>query len=427
MNSTARSLRSATRASSLPMKGQFASAALAAMVVGGVIIVGQPAPAYAAFPGANGRIVFTSTQDGGTRHIFTTTGHGILDLTGPTSPASETQPEFSPDGHELVFTRYDPAQLPNTEIFVMTASGQDRIALTRTAAGNSDPTWSPDGRRIAFVSTRSGTPEIYVMKSDGTDVKRITSGEANESELAWSPKGNRIAFVRTPAAGGDEEIYTISPTGTGLTDLSHDPNSPDTDPNWSPSGTRIVYSAGPHKDGSVGGDLWTMNANGSGQEPLNHEDNGYSSGDSPAWSPDGTMIAFAANNGTGYQHVWYVSAAGGENAPLVTNNAEGNPSDEEIDWQPGPSRIAPPRTEITSVSTSSKRHRASFTFTASGALEYQCALRKNHGRLAFHLCGSPLRYSHLKHAKYRFEVRAIGPGGRDATPAARTFMIGANK
>ncbi|MGH2931139.1 MAG: TolB family protein, partial [Solirubrobacteraceae bacterium] len=154
------------------------------------------APASAAYPGHNGALAFTSTQDGGARHIFLPTTAGLRDLTGASSPADETQPRFSPDGREILFTRQAPG-LHNSEIFVMSANGAGRTQLTNTAQPNSDATWSPDGTRIAFVSGRAhGEADIFVMNSDGTDVTEITHDAAAKSELAWSPQGNRIAFVR---------------------------------------------------------------------------------------------------------------------------------------------------------------------------------------------------------------------------------------
>jgi Tol biopolymer transport system component len=85
-----------------------------------------PGAAPAAYPGRNGEIAFTSTQDGGARHIFAATGPGFVDLTGASSSAADTQPKFSPDGREILFTRSAPG-LPNTEIFVMGANGTQLI------------------------------------------------------------------------------------------------------------------------------------------------------------------------------------------------------------------------------------------------------------------------------------------------------------
>jgi Tol biopolymer transport system component len=317
-------------------------------------------PAQAAYPGANGKIAFVSTQDGGAPHIFVTTAAGgIFDLTGTKSAAIETQPKFSPNGREIAFTRAGHG-LPNSEIFVMSARGRQRTPLTRTAQGNSDPTWSPDGTQIAFVSERnSEVPQIFIMRSDGTHVRQITHDTTGKSELAWSPKGGRIAFVREPAGGGVQQIYSIRTNGTALKNLSQDPSNGDVEPAWSPNGAEIVYSGPGHPSGSVGGDLWIMNADGSDRRPLEHESNGYSDGGYPAWSPNGRRIAFTANNGTGYYHVWLVPASGGDNSELVKNNAQGNPNDEELDWQPAPTHSA----LATTLHAQIKKRARSATFT----------------------------------------------------------------
>jgi len=311
-----------------------AFAALLFASLGALALIGA-APALAAYPGNNGKLAFTSTQDG-SRHIFVTTSGGIKDLTGASSSAAETQPEFSPDGTKIVFNRLT-SGLPNNEIFVMSANGTNRKALTNTATGNSDPTWSPDGKHIAFVSQRAGLPgEIYIMNSDGTNVRRLTHNSAAESDLVWSPTGGRIAFVRVPGGGGDRDIYSIKTDGTDLQNLTQDPSHDEEQPDYSPNGLKIVYAGPAHPTGSVGGDLWVMYANGANQHPLQHESNGYSDGAFPAWSPNGNVIAFSANNGQGFQGVWKVAAAGGMNFETVANNQNGNPLDQEVDWQPLP-------------------------------------------------------------------------------------------
>lgn len=381
-----------------------------------------PAAAPAAYPGTNGELAFTSTQDGGVRHIFVANGSSIVDLTGASTKASETQPKFSPDGREILFTR-TAAGSANTQLFVMGAGGSGRTQLTHTAQGNGDATWSPSGTQIAFVSERDrGVPNIFIMRSDGTGVRQITHDGATESELAWAPKGGRIAFVRQPAGGGAHQIYSIKTDGTGLTDLSRDPGSSDIEPAWSPDGRQIVYSGAGHPSGSVGGDLWIMNADGSSQTPLDHETNGYSDGSYPAWSPDGTTIAFSANNGSGYLHVWTVPASGGENAELVKNAIPGgNPVDEEVDWQPAPTSNALGTTIRAQVNKQERT--ATFTFAAPGATAYKCQLQRGNGTSTLKLCGSPKAYTNLAPGTYRFEVIGSGPGGPYRATAYR-FTIG---
>jgi TolB protein len=381
-----------------------------------------PGAAPAAYPGANGEIAFTSTQDGGARHIFAATGSSVVDLSGASSSAADAQPKFSPDGREILFTRSAPG-LPNTEIFVMGANGTQRTQLTRTPAGNGDATWSPDGTQIAFVSERDNEiPNIFIMRADGTDVRQITHDTAAKSELAWSPRGDRIAFVRVPAGGGDRDIYSVKTNGSGLADLSNDPTNFDLDPSWSPDGTRLAYS-GPLQPGeSVGMDLWIMNADGSGQHALVHENNKYSDGGFPAWSPDGTTIAFTANNGTGYYHVWSIPVSGGQNAELITNKLPGgNPVDQQVDWQPAPTKAAP-KTRIARAVI--RERAASFVFAGSGpATAYRCSLREGSHKARFRRCSSPATYKRLKPGKYTFSVIASGPNEPYRTPARRTFRV----
>jgi Tol biopolymer transport system component len=75
----------------------------------------------------------------------------------------------------------------NGEIYVMNADGSNQQCLTNHPAGDSIPSWSPDGSRIAFFSWRDGNSEIYVMDADGSNQQRLTSNTARDGEPSWSP------------------------------------------------------------------------------------------------------------------------------------------------------------------------------------------------------------------------------------------------
>src|SRR5437773_823208 len=80
------------------------------------------------------------------------------------------------------------------DVYVMNADGSGQRRLTRDWANDVLPDWSPDGRRIAFVSKRDGNSEVYVMNADGSGERRLTRNTADDAEPAWSPDGRTIVF-----------------------------------------------------------------------------------------------------------------------------------------------------------------------------------------------------------------------------------------
>ena len=122
----------------------------------------------------------------------------------------------------------------------MNAGGSGQIRLTDNSAGDAEPSWSPDGRRIAFQSNRDENAEIYVMNADGSRQTRLTNEAANDRFPSWSPDGQRIAFY----SYRDEnwEIYVMNADGSGQTRLTDNP-ARDIRPSWSPDGRHIAFSS----------------------------------------------------------------------------------------------------------------------------------------------------------------------------------------
>ncbi|HLQ45453.1 MAG TPA: LpqB family beta-propeller domain-containing protein, partial [Planctomycetaceae bacterium] len=117
-------------------------------------------------------------------------------------------PAVAPDGSRVAFSFADGPQ----HIYSVDASGQDRKALTSGEGVNTEPSYSPDGKSIAFASSRDGNFEIYVMAADGGNVHRLTNSPYRDLRPRFSPDGQRIAF--TSHRDGNAEIYVMNADGT---------------------------------------------------------------------------------------------------------------------------------------------------------------------------------------------------------------------
>jgi Tol biopolymer transport system component len=179
----------------------------------------------------------------------------------------------------------------NAEVYIMQPEGT--IAnLSNHPAQDIDPAWSPDGTRIAFASNRSGHFDIVVMPIDGGAPRNLTNywdtfveaHPADDLNPTWSPDGTRVAFESN--RGGDGEIHVMDVQGFQQTNLTRHPGY-DGDPSWSPDGTRIAFAS--NRDGAW--NIFLMNPDGSDQRNItsNPDDAG-----APAWSPDGTQLLFHA-------------------------------------------------------------------------------------------------------------------------------------
>ena len=137
-----------------------------------------------------------------------------------------------------------------------------------TNSWGSSPSWSPDGRHIAFVSSRDdGFGDIYVMESDGSNQRRLTNHSGFDLSPTWSPDGRHIAFASLRDDNFD--IYVMELDGTNLRRLTNDP-ADDLSPTWSPDGRHIAFASG-----SGGIFVVELRQEGGGETPLDD-------GDSPA-------------------------------------------------------------------------------------------------------------------------------------------------
>ncbi|HET9480630.1 MAG TPA: hypothetical protein VFP98_02650, partial [Candidatus Polarisedimenticolia bacterium] len=171
------------------------------------------------------------------------------------------------------------------EIFVMDYDGHDIKQITKNQSLNVSPAWSPDGKRLAFVSYRHGNPRLYIYNGgDGSLVDRSPPGSELCVAPEWSPDGRLIAF--SSSSGGDSEIFLLD-VATGRSRQITFHRGSDTAPTWSPSGRELAFTS----DRSGRPHLYVMDAEGANVRPVTSEGN-YN--DSAAWSPDGRRLAYAS-------------------------------------------------------------------------------------------------------------------------------------
>ncbi len=264
-------------------------------------------------------------------------GYEIRRLTD--NAGTDESPSWSPDGRSIAFA--SDRDGTNGDIYVMDADGDNVRRLTNHTSQDATPSWSPDGRFIAFASSRDGNPEIYVMDASGSNVRRLTNDSADDGandgawdwSPSWSPDGHIIAF--TSDRDGSRDIYAIDASGDNLRNLTNHP-SDDEDPSWSPDGHTIAFAS--DRDGASG-DIYVMDADGGNVRRLT---NHTSQDGDPSWSPDGRSIAFFSLRDdspeiAGINPEIYVMDADGSNVRRLTNH---NAWDYVPSWSPDSHFIA---------------------------------------------------------------------------------------
>ena len=249
-----------------------------------------------------------------------------------TEPIDRAGVAWSPDGTKLVVATWKGIWLMDTNgrnrVRVATAGGSpyfigekpSRKLFSPRATNFGSPTWSPDGRSIAFTAFQGvENRDVWVMKADGSDHHRLKKTPFFEGKVDWSPVGGRLVF---DSGSWVSNVYVMKTNGTGLHLLTGGGW-----PAWSTDGQKIVFS---RPNG-----LWVMNAAGGAQVQLTH----HTFDGSPAWSSSG-RIAFVR------KLVWkkgtspaardasseiYVMNADGTGVTRLTHNqiGEGSPA-----WQP---------------------------------------------------------------------------------------------
>ena len=253
---------------------------------------------------------------------------------------------WKPGGDKLAFesNRADPDPDDSNainDIFTMNPDGSGIVKLTHSDDVSDTPDWSPDGSQIAFGSDRDDGAwrrEIHVMDADGTNVRRLTTLPEKavlDSQPRFSPDGRRLVFTRFISEDHPEEsaLFTVRLDGGGLKRLTPwGMGAGDAD--WSPDGKKLAFEAFPEY--GTYGDIFTIDAD-DGQQLTNLTDNelGVGGSSDPVWSADGKKILFVSKH-------YFKDESG---IGLATMNPDGtdrhhissNPEDEhQPDWETVP-------------------------------------------------------------------------------------------
>jgi TolB protein len=206
-------------------------------------------------------------------------------------------PSWSPDGRALAYTTYR----PNPDIFVSLIYQGVLQNPTKGVGTNYLPVFSPDGKQIAFMSGRDGNPEIYAMNVDGSNLRRLTNHPAGESSPTWSPSGAQIAF--TSDRTGKAQIYVMnSADGSGVRRLTVNESEADR-PTWSPAPfNEIAYSASTGRY-----DIKVLEVSTGNIRQLTF---GEGSNESPAWAPGGRHLAFVSTRAGGRTQIFTIGRDG---------------------------------------------------------------------------------------------------------------------
>jgi Tol biopolymer transport system component len=261
---------------------RFLSSLIAVAVC--AVLVPAAESAGSARAASSGTIAFTSNGE-----IWTVRpdGRGLRRLTR--NSLEERCPSWSPNGRWIAFTRHG-ARPPDLYLMRPDGSGVRRVA--HTVGSDSCPEWSPDSRRLVFVSLyvdsdTGGHQDVFTIGTNGRGLRRLTSGKEAWEATSWSRTG-RIAYVNTKSPLDGSDIWTMRADGTDKRRLTRAVREWNVEPEWSPDGKRIALINDLDSPRAV----HTMNADGSDLRQLTHVTVPESW---PSWSLDGRRLAFGRN------------------------------------------------------------------------------------------------------------------------------------
>jgi TolB protein len=252
------------------------------------------------------KIVFVSNKNG-SKEIYECDfdGYGVEQLTNAKSIAMN--PALSPDGRYLAYISFASGR---PTLYIRELAG-GKIASVGKSSVSIDPGWR-NNSEVAATLSLDGNQAIYLVKTDGTLVRRVTNNKSIDISPTFSPDGSKMAFVSS--RNGLPQIF-IQDLQSGLVKRLTFSGRYNTQPSWSPAGDKIAYTTW-EKNGEI--NIFVINADGSGLMQLtkNSREN-----KSPSWSPDGEMIVYTSNR-QGKEKVYVMSSKGGNERLLLQADGE---------------------------------------------------------------------------------------------------------
>jgi len=261
----------------------------------------------------NGKsILFVSDRDGNAEiYSERLDTREVLRLTN--DPGHDSHPSYSPDGTQILFN--SDRQNENNDVYLMNSDGSGIRNVTdlQSEEEAGPPSWSHDGTKILLTSSLSGKANIYLMDIEPLIPQKVIETETDTSQASMSPDGTKLVyFSATDENKGEIRIYdTESKTSRVVTAVSRGgPN-----PTFSRDAQRVLFKD--FEDDNS--EIFVINADGTARVNLS---NNPANDQMPAWSPDGTRVAFCSNRGTSLDHfqIYVMNADGSEQRLVYSDN-----------------------------------------------------------------------------------------------------------
>jgi TolB protein len=249
---------------------------------------------YYVHGGTGGKEIWEMDYDGANQHAITHLGSIAL------------SPRVSPDNSRLAFSSLDKN---GNQIRMFSLLLNRMVAFPAGSGTNITPAWGPNGKDLAFSSSRSGDPEIWISDATGNGSRRVTSRKGPDVSPAFNPKtGAQLAFI-SGGSGGIPQLYIMDADGSNVTRMTDGGYA--TSVSWSPNGQFLTFAWNrKYGPGAPGGqDIYIMEVSTKRWIQLTH-DSGHN--DFPSWSPDGRHITYASSPDGRMEHtrIWSMLADG---------------------------------------------------------------------------------------------------------------------